>query len=152
VSAPAPHLDPRRVAVLVWAAMVVMLGLFLVMALALPEPANRALHKDLVFWAAVVTSSLGVSASRVVPLRLDFAQAGFRPEALAFTRFMIAWVLCEGVGLFPLLCQIVDHDHRLFAVAAVDALALVLYFPSQNRWAELAAGRDGARSAPMVRR
>jgi hypothetical protein len=151
VSAPAPHLDPRRVAVVIWAAMLVLLVMFILVVLALPPPAS-AVPRDLLFWIAIATSALGVGASRVVPMRVEFAHAGFRPEALAFTRAILAWLLCAAAGIFPLVCVLVGQDGRLFGIAAVDALALFTYYPSENRWAELGAGRGDAPPVPMVRR
>ena len=129
---------PRGVAVCLWAAMLLLLGLFLVLVLALPRPGASAPPRDLFFWLAVGTSALGIALSRTLPQHVGALQAGGRPTALAFTRCLMGWALCEGVAIFPLVANLLQPDARLLGVFAVDALALLLLFPTRDRWAELA--------------
>jgi hypothetical protein len=152
VSAPSSQVEPRRVAVLVWAAMLTLLLLFLVLVLALPAPRLTAPPRNVFFWLAVATSALGVTLSRVLPRRIGPPQAGGRP-ALAFTRCILAWALCEGVAIFPLVAYLLEQDGRLLGVFAVDVIALVTCYPSEDRWSELAALEGGAPAPPkrMVR-
>jgi len=153
LSARAPQIEPRRVAVLVWAALVLLLALFLVLVLALPAPRVTAAPRDVFFWLAIATSALGVALSRVLPRRIAAGEsaAGSRP-ALAFTRFVLGWALCDGVAIFPLVAYLLEQDGRLLGVFAVDVIALVTYFPSEDRWAELAAqGGDAGQPTRMVR-
>ena len=154
MSAQAPQIEPRRVAVLVWAALVLLLALFLVLVLALPAPRVTAAPRDVFFGLAIATSALGVALSRVLPRRIaggESAAAGSRP-ALAFTRFVLGWALCDGVAIFPLVAYLLEQDGRLLGVFAVDVIALVTYFPSEDRWAELAAqGGDAGQPTRMVR-
>jgi hypothetical protein len=137
---------PRRVAVCLWAAMLVLLGLFLALVLALPRPGPSAAPRDLFFWMAVATSALGIALSRTMPQRIGAPQAGGRPEALAFTRCLVGWALCEGVAIFPLVANLLQPDARLLGVFAVDALALLVLFPTRDRWAELAELPEKARA------
>jgi hypothetical protein len=139
VSASAARLDPRRVAVALWAAMLVLLGLFLALVLALPRPDHVHSWRDASFWLAVGTSVLGIVLSRLLPPRIGVPQARGGRDALAMTRSLVGWALCEGVAIFPLVAHLLQPDGRLLGVFAVDALALVLLFPTPDHWAELAA-------------
>jgi len=153
LSAQEQQIQPRRVAVLVWAALVLLLALFLVLVLALPVPRGRAAPRDVFFWLAIATSALGVTLSRVLPRRIGAGESGVgsRP-ALAFTRCILAWAICDGVAIFPLVAYLLEQDGRLLGVFAVDVIALVTYFPSEDRWAELAAqGGDPGQPTRVVR-
>jgi hypothetical protein len=130
---------PRRIASLVWGALVAMLLLFLAVVLALEKEAVQPAGGGLLFWLAVATSALGIVLSRVVPPRIPGSQAGGRPAATALLRFILGWGLCAGVAIFPAVAHMLVHDHRLLGVFAVDALALVLLYPGENAWAHLAA-------------
>jgi hypothetical protein len=143
-------MEPRRVAVLLWAALVVMLALFLGIVLVLPSP-QLTIAPDALFWGAVATSAVGVALSRVLPPHVGPRYAVGR-DALGFIRLVLGWALCHGVAIFPLVGYLVTRDGRLLAVFAIDALALCAYFPSRSRWAMLSALRERAgRSAGMVR-
>jgi hypothetical protein len=89
----------------------------------------------LLFWLTVGTSALLVVLSRALPERLGPFRAG--PAATAFARLLVAWGLCEAAALFPLVAWIVSGDPRLIGVFGVDLLALVLLYPSDQRWALL---------------
>ncbi|HET9598259.1 MAG TPA: hypothetical protein VFP65_21910 [Anaeromyxobacteraceae bacterium] len=136
---PAPHpSDPRRVAVAVWAGQLVLLGLFVVLATALPSPVTFSAPRELVLWVAIVTSAAGIALSRTLPARIGARQAGGRPHTLAMTRFILCCGLCGACALLPLVAHVLQRDGRLLGVFAVDVLALVLLFPSADHWAELA--------------
>jgi len=138
VTPPRASLDPRRVAVVLWAALLVLLGLFLAVVLALPRPAQVSASRDASFWLAVGTSLLGVVLSRTLPPRIGVRQAGGRRGTLAMIRALVGWCLCEGVAIFPLVAYLLEPDARLLGVFTVDALALFLLFPGRDHWAELA--------------
>jgi len=133
---------PRGLAALVWAAMAGLLVVFLAMVLAVEKPANDpSASPRLIFWAAVVSSALGIVLSRTVPKRIPARQTGGQPGANAFIRLFVAWGLCESVAIFPLVGHMLVHDDRLLAVFAVDLLALITLYPSRDAWARLAAER-----------
>ena len=130
--------DPRRVAVAVWAGQLVLLGLFVVLVTALPSPLSFEAPREAVLWVAIVTSGAGIALSRTLPARLGARQCGGRPDALAMTRFILCWGLCGACALLALVAYELQPDGRLLGVFAVDVLALVLLFPSVDHWAELA--------------
>jgi hypothetical protein len=138
VSAARTPVDPRRVAVAVWAGQLVLLGLFVALVTALPPPLAIAAPRELVLWVAIATSAGGIALSRALPARIGARQSGGRPHALAMTRFIVSWGLCGAVALLPLVAYLVQPDGRLLGVFAVDVIALVLLFPSADHWAELA--------------
>lgn len=138
-STPSP-IAVRRVAIVAWAAMLVQLALFLGMVLALSSgPGVRfpfAPPPGLVFWGAAAVSVAGVVCSRLLPLRI-VRQAGGRPETLGLVRLLVGWAVCDAVAICPLIGYLLVSDARLLALFAADAVALVTYFPSPNRWAQL---------------
>jgi hypothetical protein len=139
----------RRSATLLWVALLLVPVAFLVLVLfrgGLGCP--HALEAG--FWLAVGASALNVTLSRVLPARLGSARS--EPHALAFTRLLVAWALCDAAAIAPLVAYTLTSDPRLLGVFAVDLLALVLLFPSDLRW-ESFAGADAHGAAPgrMVR-
>jgi len=148
---PPPRVAPRRIAAAVWAAMLTLPLLLLGVVLAVEREPSPAAPRDLLLGLAVATSALGVFLSRTLPQRISSRQAGGPPAANAFTRLLVAWALCEGVAIFPLLAHILVHDHRLLAVYAVDLAALALLYPSADAWAHLAADRVEAGPGRTVR-
>jgi hypothetical protein len=119
----------RRVAVLVWGAMLVVPFFFMALA-------------DVARWGddGAGATSLHIVLSRALPARLGPFRAG--REATAFARLLVAWTLCEAAALFPLVAWIVTGDPRLIGVFGVDLLALVLLFPSVHRWESLLPVHD----------
>ena len=133
----------RRIATLLWAALLVLPVAFLGVATThRHEPSTE--HAALLLWVAVVASAFNVALSRVLHPRLEAARGG-GPEAVTLTRFLVGWALCEAAALFPLVAFLVSHDLRLLAVLALDVVALVFLYPSDRRWSRLApAGPAGA--------
>jgi hypothetical protein len=134
----------RRIATLLWAALLVLPIAFLGVATTLERHAPSTEHGALLLWLAIVASAFNVALSRVLPPRLEAARGGGR-EAVTLTRFLVGWALCEAAALFPLVAFLVTRDPRLVAVLALDVIALVLLYPSDRRWNRLApAGPAGA--------
>jgi hypothetical protein len=131
---------PREVAVLIWAAHLALLAIFLGVVLALPPRHDASISPELLLALALATSVLGIACSRLLPPRIGTRQAGGRREVVALTRLIIAWSLCEGVAIFPLVAFLLVRDARLLAVLAVDVVALLSLFPSVERWAALSVG------------
>ncbi len=147
-------LPPRRVAVVVWASMLLVPFAFLALTSALPMPARGrpGAMRDLLFWLVAGTSALAILLSRALPRRI-----GPRPDAggrdlVAFTRLIVAWSLCEAAALLPLVARMLTDDERLLAFFALDVVALATLFPSGDRWAALGApAGGGGRPERMVR-
>lgn len=150
---PAPGAPPPRgVGILVWAALVATLLLFLAVVLAVEPPADdpRA-PRQLLFGLALATSAAGIALSRLLPPRIAARHTGGRPGANAFVRSLVGWAACEAAALYPLVAHVMVHDRRLLAVFAVDVVALLALYPGRNAWAQLAADRVGARAGGTVR-
>ncbi len=140
---PDPHqhdlgVPARDVAWAVWVSMVAMPVLFLGVVLALKGPSHDVEHASagLLVLLALATSALGVALSRIVPRRIPMRQAGGSPHLTALLRLVVAWSLCDGVAIFPLVAFLVTHDRRLLGIFAVDVAVLFLSFPSRGRWSE----------------
>jgi hypothetical protein len=125
----------RRAATLAWGAMLVVPFFFMGLADAARWSGGRPAATAVLFWVTVALSTLNIVLSRVLPPRLGPFRAG--REATAFARLLVAWLLCEAAALFPLVAWIVTGDPRLIGVFAVDLLALVLLYPSDQRWESL---------------
>lgn len=128
----------RRAATFVWASMLVLPFFFLALADATRWGSAKPSTTTLLFWLAIAISVLNLTLSRTLPPRLGSLRAG--REATAFTRLMVAWLLCEAAALFPLVTWIVTGDPRLIGVFGVDLLALLLLYPSDHRWRSLRPG------------
>jgi hypothetical protein len=132
--------SPRAVAALIWAAHLVLLAMFLALVLALPPRPETALPRSLLLALAAVTSAVGIALSRVLPRRIAPRQAGGRHDAVAMTRLIVGWAVCEAVAIFPLVAFLVSRDARLLVALAVDAVALASLYPTAERWAALGHG------------
>jgi hypothetical protein len=128
----------RSVALLVWSSTLLVPLFFGGVAEAVRGDAPHLPHNGLLFWVTLVTSAACIALSQAVPGRIAAMPAG--REATAFIRLVSGWALCEGAALFPLVAWIVTDDRRLLGVCGVDLLALVLLFPSQQRWDSLLPG------------
>jgi hypothetical protein len=129
----------RRAANYVWLTLLVVPFAFLAVVLGLPRARPGPELVPVFFWISIVASVLGVALSRWLPPRLAAERAG--PDATAFLRLIVAWALCEGAAVLPLVAFVITGDTRLVGVFALDMLALVLLFPSDARW-------DSVRPAP----
>jgi hypothetical protein len=128
----------RSVALLVWSSTLLVPLFFGGVAEAVRGGAPHLPHNGLLFWVTLATSAACIALSQVVPLKLGAVPGG--REATAFIRLVSGWALCEGAALFPLVAWIVTDDPRLLGVCGVDLLALVLLFPSQQRWDSMLPG------------
>ncbi len=131
----------RRVALLVWIAALVLPAAFLpvVWRGAGGGPARLA---DLLLLVAAVASALALVLARFLAPRLGGASG--TPEAVAFTRLLVAWALCEAAAISPLVAYVLTADRRLLLIFAVDRLALALLWPSDRRLQRLRPAPGGA--------
>ncbi len=132
----------RRIATLLWAALLVVPIAFLGVAVTLENHPPYTEHGALLLGIAVVASAFNVALSRVLPPRLEAIRRGGR-DVVTLTRFLVGWALCEAAALFPLVAYLVSHDPRLVVVLALDMAALVLLYPSDRRWNRLAPAAPG---------
>jgi hypothetical protein len=128
----------RTVARLIWASTLVVPIAFEAVASSFRWGTVPSESSDLFFWISVLTSAFCIALSRVLPQRIGQVPAG--REATALIRLVSGWALCEGAAFFPLVAWIITDDPRLLGVCAVDLLALVLLYPSENRWTSLLPG------------
>ncbi|WP_242343105.1 hypothetical protein [Anaeromyxobacter terrae] len=127
----------RRIATLLWAALLVLPLAFLGVAVTRARGANPGGHDALLLWLAVAASAFNVALSRVLPPRLEALRRGGR-DAVTLTRFLVAWALCEAAALCPLVAYLVTRDPRLVVVLVLDLAALAFLYPSDRRWDRLA--------------
>jgi hypothetical protein len=125
----------RRIATLVWGAIVSTPVLFAGVTLAAAPPGGTSspeLAGMFRFMAAAV-AGLGLVLSRVLPPRIRARSQGAR-DTVTFTRLLVAWAILEGAAMFPLVAQMVTGDALLLAIGAVPLAALVALFPTEARW------------------
>ena len=131
----------RRMAVALWAAMLVVPFAFAAVALrGAGAPAGAGLEEPL-FWLAVLVAAGNVALARALPPRLH-PPCEQDPEALRFTRVLVSLALCEAGAIAPLVAYLAARDARLLAVAAASVVALVLLYPTERRWAALLPRRQ----------
>ena len=128
----------RTLALLVWSSTLLVPLFFGGVAEAVRGDAPHLPHNGVLFWVTLVTSAVCIVLAQVVPPRVPAVPAG--REATAFIRLVSGWALLEGAALFPLVAWIVTDDPRLLGVCAVDLLALVQLFPSEQRWERMLPG------------
>jgi hypothetical protein len=139
----------RKAARLIWAALVATPFLFGAVTFALSRAPRLPQLAGPAFWLAALASAVNVALSRLLPRRLGPAAAADR-DAVAFTRLLVGFALCDAAALAPLVAFIVTRDVRLLGLVALDVLALVLLYPSEPRWQAnlpeaVAAGGPGPR-------
>ncbi len=123
----------RRAATLIWAALPATPFLFAAVAFDQARPPRAPELVGPVFWLAVAASALNVALSRLLPARLGPRAANDR-EAVAFSRLLVGFALCDAAALAPLVAFMVTRDPRLLAVVALGVLALALLYPTDRRW------------------
>ncbi len=140
----------RRTAVLLWAAMVAVPFAFLPVALTVPRHhAAPELAPTLLALAAGV-SVLNVALAWWLPPRLGAARA-HDPDAVAFTRALVAIALCEAAALAPVVAVMIAPEPGFLAVLGADVAALLGFYPSVRRWGALRPADDAALRAARER-
>jgi len=131
----------RRVAVAVWAGMLVTPLLFALVTLARPpSPDIRSPELSGMFlWMAAAVAGLGIVMSRALPRRIGPRGDGASRNTMALARLLVAWGILEGAALFPLVAYLVTGSPLLFLVALAVLAAHLSLFPTEERWASLAA-------------
>jgi len=131
----------RRVAVAVWVG--ILLTTLLFAGVTLGKPARTELRSPelagLFLWVAGVVGCLGIVMSRVLPRRIGPRAETASRGATALARLLVAWAILEGAALFPLVAFLITGEALLFLVAAAVLAAHVSLFPTEGRWATLAA-------------
>ncbi len=145
-----PQPSLRRVAVVIWIALVGGVVVFSMVALAVPV--GRPVGPELASVLLLVTLAmavLSVGFSFWIPRRIRPGGAVATPDQLALTRSVVAGALCEGPALFALVGLMVARDASMLLPYAVSLFALLVHFPGAARWRRLgAATGDGAPGGP----
>jgi hypothetical protein len=139
-----PDLEPRRVAVVLWAALAAFPVLFLAMVLAVEGGDDPRAPRHLLFALAAAGSAFGIVLSRLLPPRIPARQTGNRPGANALIRLLVGWSMCEAAAILPLVVHAFAHDQRLLLVFAAALAAQLTLFPTANAWAHLSADHTGS--------
>jgi len=134
-------LATRRVAAFVWAGMLATPLFFAILAVGRPpRPEIQMPEFGRVFvWIALAVAALAIVTSRALPRFVGPRGEAAPRGALAFARLLIAWAVLEGAALFPLVCYLITGDGLLFLATAAALFAHVSLFPTEGRWANLAA-------------
>ena len=164
-----PPLPSRRIAVVIWAALVGAVAIFTAVALvvSLDRPADPRLGTIFVLVALGMTlPSVGLSfwlPRRIRRLRAVLALTPLTPDQLALKRTVISGALCEGPALYAVVGFMVGRDARILLPWLLSLGALLSHFPGARRWERLRAGgpddapgggsgaAGGRRPARMVR-
>jgi hypothetical protein len=122
----------RRAARLIWAALVATPFLFGAVTFTVARAPREQLAGP-AFWLAAIASAVNVALSRLLPRRLGPRAAADR-DVVAFSRLLVGFALCDAAAIAPLVAFVVTRDPRLLALAALDVLALILLYPTEQRW------------------
>jgi hypothetical protein len=133
----------RRTAKLVWLALVATPFLFAAVAFVVGRRAAAPSLVEPAFWLAVAASAANVVLSRALPPRLG-PRVAANGDAVAFTRLLVSFALCDAAAIAPLVAFMVTRDPRLLGLLALDVLALLLLYPSDPRWDSLRPAVAGA--------
>ncbi len=125
----------RRIATWIWAALLAVPIAFWAVALRIARPAAPDVADSLLGAAAALTAA-NVALAFYVPPRILPAAAGGR-EAVALSRALVGWALCDAAAIFPLVAFAVTRDAREVALAAAGLVALALSSPRPARWERL---------------
>ncbi len=145
---PPPSVPPsaRRIAVVIWTALLG--GVVIFSGVALLVPMGRPLGPELASVLLLVTlavAALSVALSFWIPRRIRPGGAVVTGDQLALSRTVIAAALCEGPTLFAVVGLVLTRDASLLLPYAVSLIALLSHFPGSARWERLrAGGRDDA--------
>jgi hypothetical protein len=145
MATPMAERDPRRVALLIWLALLAGLLVILVVGTfagpaAQGHPFDPERATTLVFLATALTVAM-VVASRVLPRVLR--PTASEPAQLALARHVMACALCEAGALFCVVVWTVSGDAVVLAPFVLALGGLVACFPSEGRWEALGGGRRG---------
>lgn len=164
---------PRRVATIVWSALLtgptLFLGLALFLVLGLRGGAGLGTRLDPL---VLIGGSLGLSVVTValswiwaVRMRIEQTAQGTElqrrrvaagsptgPDAVALTRLIVSCALCEGGALCACVVFLVTGQPLALLPYALSWIALAAHFPGDRHWKELSGGAaaDAPRS-PMSR-
>ena len=163
---------PRRVATIIWAALVAGVTSFLGIAAYLvfgvrsgptvPDPAIAPVLLGASAAVSLVTVALSwlwavrmrmPAARGDAPRRARPAPYPPGPEAEAVTRLIVASALCEGGALLAIVALMATAEPVALAPFAVSYLALLAHFPGDRHWARLVGTPPGtgAGSNRMIR-
>lgn len=151
----------RRIATIIWGALVAGVALFLGVVLQLapvgaPDPQLPGLFFLVASGLAVASVAMSwLWAVRApIPARPVPGAAGPpSPGDVGRTRLVIAAALCEGASLTALVFYLVTGDARVLLPFALSAGALLAHFPGERHWARLCrtGPEPGQRPNRMIR-
>jgi hypothetical protein len=152
--------SPRRVATIIWGALLAGVLMFLGVALFVRMPGTPGLVEVLLPVAGGL-SVVSTAISWLWAVRMKnparAVGSGAAPpgsEAFALTRLIVACALCEGPALFGTVGLLLTGDAVMLLPFALSFVALLAHFPGDRHWAQLCAGEGAARPPgrnPMIR-
>lgn len=140
-----PTQDPRKIARIIWGALLAGQLIFLAVAVFLrpsmgqPDPELTRVLLALVAVLAVTS----VALSRFIPGRIP-ARPGLSPDQVVLNRGIVAWALCEGPGLFAVVTFLLSGSPYALGLLLIPLAGFLISYPSDARWEAL----GGARRAP----
>jgi hypothetical protein len=133
-----PARGPRKIATIIWWALLAGLLIFLVVAtvaLASIRTADPRLTNVLAV-AVSVLAVVEVVLSRFVPRAIRKHEADTADQH-ALRKNVTAVALCEGPGLFAVVAWMITGSPLVLPALAVSIVGLVACFPSDARWEAL---------------
>jgi hypothetical protein len=138
----APAQDPRKIATIVWWALLGGLLAFLVAA-SLARPSMGSADPGLTRILTLLATGLAVvevALSRLVPRFMPTREA-VTPDQRALALTIVAAALCEGSGLFCVVVWLLTGTPWIFGALAMALVGLVACHPGEARWESLGGSR-----------
>jgi hypothetical protein len=130
--------EPRKIALIIWGAMVGVLLLSFAVASVLGDgrpPVEPGLGRMLAL-IATIQAAISVVASRHLPGYLK-PRGSVTPDQHALTRHIVAAGVCEASALFSVMAWFLTGNTWLLAPLAVAQVGLATCYPGIERWVTL---------------
>lgn len=132
---PAAAVEKRhRTLLIIWAAMLMSLGLYVALAITLAPSGGGegATANDAVGLALLGVGGAAVLASFVVKQRLLSRAVGEQRPELASTAYIVSFALAEAAGVLGLASAFVAGGGFFYILFVVSAVGLLLHFPRRD--------------------
>lgn len=127
------NIDARyRVLLILWIAMLMSVGFLFALTLLIPKPQSSQTDTTAISWALLIVGMIPPIIS-IFSKRQMLNKAIEKQEApLVNTAYIIAFALCESVGVFALLSFMLAAGRAYIFMFVVSAVSLLAHYPRRT--------------------